>query len=259
MVLDYSIVTELPGSKVTKLQLQREYNRYKFGSVLCEGKDVLEVACGGGQGLGLLARKARKVVGGDCDKTNLSYAVSTYKGRDNIEVVEIDAHNLQFNEGAFDVILLYEAIYYLKSPEKFLKECKRVLRKDGIVIICTANKDWPDFNPSPYSYRYFSVPELKQLFEGEGFGVEFFGAFPDYRATLSSKIKSLIKRTAVKFNLMPKTMKCKFLLKKMFYGEMVELPRELADGMLDYEPPRPISNDKVDILHTAVYAVVKLK
>ena len=35
--------------------------------------DVLEVACGGGIGLGYLARTAKKVVGGDIDETILQY------------------------------------------------------------------------------------------------------------------------------------------------------------------------------------------
>ena len=186
MSVNYSTVTELPGSLVARLQLERAYNRYKFASTFCKGKDVLEVACGGGQGLGLLSRSANRVVGADCEKDNLLHAYSTYAGRDDLEIVELDAHDLKFDDNSFDVILLYEAIYYLESPEQFLKECRRLLRGGGRLIICTANKDWVDFNPSPYSYRYFSVPELRQLCEEPGFDVQFFGAHPDYRNTLGS-------------------------------------------------------------------------
>ena len=63
---DYTTVTEIPRGRVTREQLTRMCTRYYFASKFCEGKDVLEVGCGAGQGLGYLARKARRVVGGDC-------------------------------------------------------------------------------------------------------------------------------------------------------------------------------------------------
>ncbi len=56
--------------------------------------------------------------------------------------------------------ILYETICYLKDPEKCIAEAARVLRENGILIICTVNKEWEDSHPSPYTYRYFSVPEL---------------------------------------------------------------------------------------------------
>lgn len=255
MPTDYTDITELPGSRVTRLQVERSYSRYKFAAGFCEGRDVLEVACGGGQGLGLLSRKARRVVGGDCEKGNLAYAHRTYKGRSNIKIVELDAHELKFDDDSFDVIILYEAIYYLKSPERFLDECKRVLRSGGVLIICTANKDWPDFNPSPYSYKYYSVPELKQLCRQKGFRTEFFGAFPDHADTFPAKVRSLIKKTVVRLNIMPKTMKGKVLFKRLFYGNMVSLPSEFTDGMAGYVLPKPIPHDRADTVHTALFAV----
>lgn len=35
--------------------------------------------------------------------------------------------------------------------------------------MCTVNKDWDDFNPSPYSYKYFSAPELYKLLHNNEF------------------------------------------------------------------------------------------
>lgn len=59
-MVDYSTVTEIPGNKISKEQLTRLYHRYHFASLFCKGKDVLEVACGGGMGLGYLAKFAKK-------------------------------------------------------------------------------------------------------------------------------------------------------------------------------------------------------
>lgn len=104
MGVDYTTVTEIPGSKVTREQLARTYNRYCFASKFCEGKDVLEVACGPGLGLGYLAQKAKKVVGGDYTEYLLKLAQEHYRGK--IELLRLDAHTLPFKEGTFDVVIL---------------------------------------------------------------------------------------------------------------------------------------------------------
>lgn len=65
---NYTKVTELPDYKITREQLARLYQRYRFALKFCKDKEVLEVACGGGMGLGYLASVSKKVVGGDIDK-----------------------------------------------------------------------------------------------------------------------------------------------------------------------------------------------
>ena len=81
---EYVTVTELPGINAHKEQLERLVQRYCFASEYCKDKDVLEVACGGGIGLGYLARRARKVVGGDIDEKVLEFARRNYGNRRNI-------------------------------------------------------------------------------------------------------------------------------------------------------------------------------
>lgn len=255
---DYTIITELPGSSVIPVQLEREYHRYKFGASLCAGKRVLEVGCGGGQGLGILANVAKYVVGGDCSEENLNYARTTYAGRENIRIMNFDAHNLPFEDNSFDVILIYEVIYYLNDIERFLSECKRVLDKNGMLIICTANKDWPDFNASPFSVKYYSVQELGVFLQGHGFKCSFYGAFPERCDTLKARLRSIIKRSAVKFHLIPKSMKGKEPLKRLFFGKLVKLPQELKDGMVNYLPPSEIPADSVDKIHSAIFAIGSL-
>ena len=240
MKTDYISVTEIPGSKATVEQLARIYQRYHFASRFCQGKDVLEVACGAGLGLGYLAKFAKRVVAGDIDKNLLKYAREHYQGRSNIKLQSFDAHQLPFDDNSFDVILLYEAIYYLTQPEEFVKEASRVLKKDGTLIVCAANRDWLDFNPSPSSTRYFSVPELFLLINQKFSGIEIYGAFPTNTDSTKDKIISLIKRTAVAFHLIPKTMKSKEFFKRIFFGKLRVLPAELCEKMAVYSPPVPI-------------------
>lgn len=238
MDIDYTTVTEVPGSKVTREQLTRMYNRYCFASRFCEGKDVLEVACGAGQGLGYLAKNARKVVGGDYTENLVRIAQNHYRGR--IPLVRLDAQRLPFKRGSFDVVILYEAIYYLARPGEFVRECSRILRREGTVLICTANRDWSGFNPSPFSVRYFSAPDIRTLLSQHKFDVHVFGDCPVYSDSLKDKCISIIRRIAVALHLIPKTMEGKEIFKRLFYGQLSVLKEEIEEGMSEYCEPVPI-------------------
>lgn len=237
------------------IQVERAYHRYYFGALYSQGKDVLEVACGGGQGLGLLAQFAKYVVGGDIEEKNLIYARQTYAKNSKVKIVKLNAHQMDFPDASFDTIIIYEAIYYLEHFEKFLFEARRLLRNGGNLIICTANKDWPDFNPSPFSYRYYGIPELSQILSAHHFQVKFYGAFPDIKEGATSFLKSTLKKVAVKMHLMPKTMKGKAFLKRFFYGRLVQLPRELTVDMKPYQEPKVLSDSQPDTIHTALYVI----
>ncbi|MEW6620281.1 MAG: class I SAM-dependent methyltransferase [bacterium] len=252
---DFSTVTEITGYNVTQEQIERMYTRYHFAGLFCEGKNVLEVACGSGQGLGYLTHKAKKVVGVDIDKKLLETIQRHYK--DRIQLLRANAQQLPFKDKSFDVVILYEAIYYLSCPERFIEESARILTDKGILLICTVNKEWHDFNPSPYSTKYFSVRELYSLLKQRFINVEIYGASPISDA-VKDKIISIIKRFAVKFHLIPETMKGKEFFKRIFCGKLVPLPPEIKDGIAEYIPPVPISYDLPIYQYKVLFAVGKL-
>jgi len=253
---DYTTVTELPGNKITREQLARLYQRYRFAQQFCNNREVLELACGGAMGLGYLANVAKRVVGGDIDKNILKHSIEYYKGREKIEIREFDAQNIPFEDNSFDVVILYEAIYYLENPEKFVSEAHRVLKDKGVLLICTVNKDWVDFNPSPYSTKYFSAPELYTLMNHNFSKVELFGAFSVIKKSgLRNRLISFIKRTAISLNLMPKTMKAKAIFKRLFFGKLIALPPEIEEGLADYSPPIPISSDHPNSEYKVLFSV----
>ena len=251
--IDYSDVTELPGSRASREQLSRLLHRYRTAARYCVGRDVLEVGCGAGQGLGYLAKRARRVIGADCSETNLCHARQHYQGRANL--VRLDAHCLPFSNGSFDVVILFEAIYYLAAPEVFLAESHRVLRAAGVLVVCTVNRDWPDFHPSPRSTRYFSAPELASNLHAARFEAQLFGAFPTSDRSAKAWLVSRIKRTAVRLHLMPGTMKRKQLFKRIFFGELAPIPYEIEDRGAAYTPAVAITSDARDFRFKTLYAV----
>jgi SAM-dependent methyltransferase len=251
---DYSSVTEVAGTLVTREQIQRMYTRYRFAAGFCKGKDVLECACGSGQGLGYLAREAALVAGGDIDPALVARAQRTYAGKPNITVSVLDAQALPLPDSSTDVVIMFEALYYLPAPERFISEAARVMRPGGTVLICSANPSLPDFNPSPFSHRYFSVRALARLLSDGGFSdIAAYGDCPVHTGPKAALV-SCIKKTAVALHLVPKTMKGKELFKRIFYGTLVAMPDEITGEGMDYSGPSRIDIASDDLIHKVIFA-----
>ena len=252
----YIEVTERPGLRATPEQLSMLYTRYHTAASYAEGKKVLEVACGAGMGLGYMARRANRVVGGDYSESLLLVCKHHYEG--HIPLVRLDAQTLPFKDASFDLVVFYEALYYLARPENFVAEVRRVLRLGGTLLICTANKDRSGFVRSPHSYRYFSARELCQLLEEQGSTVKLFGAFPVAEGSLRGSLMSLVRRVIVSLNLVPGTLKGRELLKRLAYGKLQELKPEVSEGMAELESLVPISGTEPTRQFKVLYALAHL-
>ena len=247
---DFLSVTELSGTEATEEQVDRISHRYGWAGRYCPDKDVVEVACGSGLGLGYLNKLARNVEAGDISQQMVDLAKAHYGN--SIKVGCFDAENMPWENASKDVVILFEAIYYLESFPDFLDECRRVLRPGGLVLIATANKDLSDFNPSPHSRTYYGVVELESVLRSKRFSTEYFGYISVSEVSLRQRVLRPVKRTAVKLGLMPKTMAGKKFLKKLVFGNLMELPAEITEQHVrSYVPP-----EKLDIEMNTTHKVV---
>jgi SAM-dependent methyltransferase len=250
-------VTELAGDEVSQEQIDRVATRYAWALGYAAGKDVLEVACGTGPGLGLLQASARRLVAGDISEPILARVRAHYGNR--IDARAMDAMALPFEDRSLDLVIIFEAMYYVPDAEKFADECKRVLRPGGIVLVSNANKDLFDFNPSPYSHVYHGIVELGHLFGSRGFTCRFWGDVPVAAVSWRQKLLRPVKRMVVALNLMPKSMAGKKLLKRLVFGEMRAFPAEITAEML---PARsslvPLEAGKADLGHKVILCEASL-
>jgi len=220
----YFAVTEHPGQPASRTQLEMLEARYAWAAEQARGKDVLEAACGAGMGLPVLAEAARSVEAGDVDGDNLRAAQAACAEHTNVALRIFDAQELPFSSESFDLVLLFEALYYLPSFGRFMREARRVLRPGGSLLIVTANPDWTGFNPSPLHTRYWSARDLRAALREAGFEPRVEGAFPE-TSSWTGWVTGLIRRAAVAWNLIPRTMQGKALLKRVFYGPLNAVPR----------------------------------
>ena len=116
-------------------------NRYHSIVPFVEGKNVLDAACGTGYGSEILSRHASSVIGIDIDKESIEYAKEFYSAK-NIEYLAGDVEKIPLDSVKIDVAVSFETLEHLseKKQEKFLRELKRVLKNDGLLIISTPDK-----------------------------------------------------------------------------------------------------------------------
>ena len=100
-----------------------------------------------------------------------------------------------------------------------------------------------------------SANDLRALLQQHQFQVEVYGAFPAARESIGDALVSFLKRTAVALHLVPRKMKGKELLKRVFFGKLASLPPEVIDGMASYSPPRPLPIGANASSYKVLYAV----
>ena len=230
---DFTTVTETWGLSASPEQLAMQYFRYRMAAGLSANRDVLEIGCGSGMGLPYLGERARFVVGGDYTMGLLREARAQLP---KTALVRMDAQHLPFLDGSLDVVLMLEMIYYVADQDAAFAECRRVLRTGGAVMVCVPNPERPDFNPSPFSTRYPDATGLAAILERQGFDAKVYGGFPVVAETSRDRMLAPIRHFAVRYHLIPSSMRAKALLKRVLYGRLPALGA-VRDGMGSYAEP----------------------
>jgi len=157
----------VPGS--TPYEVYREHiGRYIFAGEFIRNKLVLDVACGTGYGTRyLLSRGAKRVIGIDISANAVNYAQRHYGSSERLNFIRADATSLPFPDNYFDSIVSFETIEHLVGQNKFLAECKRVLKSDSLFIGSTPNKriSSPDSEKpvNPFHVRELYPEEFRHL------------------------------------------------------------------------------------------------
>ncbi len=97
---------------------------------------VLDIGCGDGRSLKTIESITKELTGIDHDKKAVKLAKQNCKINKNAAFLHAEATDLPFSEESFDIILCLGTFTNLGPlKEKALQEMKRVLKKEGIIIV----------------------------------------------------------------------------------------------------------------------------
>ena len=249
----FAELTERPNMMATRQQLSMLSTRYNLAASLSSKKDILEVACGPAIGLGMLQANDARVIGGDFSRTLLKEGRTHYQ--ENIPLLQLDAEHLPFKNNSFDVVILFEAIYYLPNPAYFFAEAARTLRKDGTIVVCSANKERAGFVPSPHAKNYYSGKELHSFLNNQHFTVNLLAGFPVSTNRFVDLARNTIRTFLRSLNLIPKTLKGRELLKRIAYGKLEKIGSEIDSESLPPEPLIPVKPTEDLSNYAVLYAI----
>lgn len=250
-------ITDVAGEPATPEQLERLIARYHWAASYCTGRIVLEVACGTGQGLGLLRSRAQRVFACDLNSENLENA-KRGNGPDQ-PLLQVNAQALPFADKSVDVVIILEALYFLPSSDEFLDEVTRVLRPNGWLLVSAINKDSPDFNPRHSLYReLYGTRELAAQFRRHGLEPECFGIIPMDEPSFRRRAFSPLKRLAVGLNVIPESKRARIFLKRIVFGELQRMPHDITTAAAPAVEPTPVSTEEPDRVHQVILYAGKL-
>ena len=139
-------------------QIKYEHlHRYALSLSFVAGKSVMDIASGEGYGAALLASKAQSVTGVDIDPESIKHAKHTYYAN-NLSFVVGSCDSVPLPGASFDVVTSFETIEHHDKHDEMLREIKRVLKPEGILIISSPNR--LTYSDKPGYTNPFHVKEL---------------------------------------------------------------------------------------------------
>ena len=165
-------------TKYSAIEAAIHLNRYAIAKTYCKGASVLDAACGEGYGSYLMKKwGAKSVEGIDLDKETIEKARSLFKA-DNLQYSQHDVQTLPYEDNTFDLIVSLETMEHVDSVESFLKEIKRVIKPDGVIILSCPNDKYyyerDNMEKNPFHKREYTFFEFKELAE------KYLGSFVNY-------------------------------------------------------------------------------
>lgn len=134
---------------------------------------LLEVGCGAGARLARLAALGWSVEGQEVDPLSASFAIKT-----DIKIHLGYLDQLGLPNNSYDAIIINHVIEHLHEPVKILRECRRLLKPNGILIAVTPNinclghrmfkSNWLGLDPPRHIFLY-GQDTLREVAHQAGF------------------------------------------------------------------------------------------
>jgi len=176
---DYSVFRENNNFLLQELKkIYYLFEKREIGGFFTSGGNVLEVGCGQGEFLKMLAKvKKYRVKGVEPSEI----AVQKARRRiPNVQIIHGTIFDGNFKDGEFDCVIMRYTLEHLKNPSETIKEVQRILKKGGIFTAAIPNaaswenwtygRYWSEFD-FPRHLTIFSQVTIKRWLEKRGFQI----------------------------------------------------------------------------------------
>jgi len=158
--------------------------RYAFARQYATGRRVLDAGCGTGYGSAELAAVAAQVVAFDVAPEAIDDARSRFSHA-GLHFALASAGSMPYASQAFDLLVAFEVIEHLDDQRGFLKECARVLKPEGLLIVSSPNRLYytesrAKTGPNPFHTHEFDATE---------FVTELQAVFSNVRLLLQNRVE----------------------------------------------------------------------
>jgi ubiquinone/menaquinone biosynthesis C-methylase UbiE len=140
-------------------------HRYSIALEFVKNKTVVDIACGEGYGSSILSKIANDVIGIDIDENTVSEAIEKYKNP-NLTFLVGSTDMIPIDTESIDVVVSFETLEHHDKHHEMYSEIKRILKKDGILIISTPDKkNYSDIKNrvNPFHVKELYLSEFREL------------------------------------------------------------------------------------------------
>jgi len=166
---------------------------------------LLDVGCGRGLFLDIMRKDGWSVTGVEFNEETARNAASKY----GVKVVSVEAMT-GFKDESFDVVTLYHVLEHMRDPSAVLQECRRLLKKQGLLVIAVPMFDslqaslgkalWFHLDV-PYHLFHFTLRGLRSLLVANSLHVVNVCHF-DFEQNTFGWLQTLLNISGIKKNLL---------------------------------------------------------
>ena len=187
------------------IHLGRILKRRRINEHIKKGR-ILDIGCGRGLFLNVMRLGGWGVIGSELNEETASYATKAF----GLEILPGDIVQHQLPGESFDAININQVLEHLKNPREVLMECRRLLRRDGLLVISvpdirslqfTVGKEHWFLLDLPCHLFHFSEEGLKDLLKKNGFRIKRVKRF-NREYSPFGWLQTLLNISGIRYNLL---------------------------------------------------------
>jgi len=180
------------------LYLKQIYTYSWVKNIIPASSVCLDLGCGEGYGTKILSFGVNKIIGVDVEGKVINKARRRYSSG-TCTFRKYDGKKLPFPNNTFDVAVSFQVIEHVKDEINFIAEAYRVLKKNGLFILATPNKNIrlpQNQNPwNVYHIREYAPHEVERILKSRFSKVDILGikAIGEVKKIEQERIKQNLK------------------------------------------------------------------